>query len=174
MDIIIEPENMESNRQVGTWSLKRWLVEHFKAVLALKTSPHSLAFGFSIATLISTLPTFGFGTLIGMGIVLVYKQISKVALFAGLAFWNPLFIIPVYSGAFWLGDWIFGEAPILVYEVGLLEQALGYTRRFLVGNIAIALVLSILGYCLVYAAAWFWQNRAAVNAESESVSSEAP
>ena len=129
---------------------KEKVKKHFKEVLELKTSPHSIALGFAIGTAIAVLPTFGLGVLIGLLIIFIFKKVSKISLFAGLAVWNPFILTPLYVVAYEIGDFILKGAPVKTYEFWVLNEFFAYTRRFLLGNLIITIITTFLSYLVVY------------------------
>jgi uncharacterized protein (DUF2062 family) len=143
-------------------SLNPWhqkLRDHFREVLALKTEPRAIAFGFALGTCISVLPTIGFGVLIGVALTVIFKRLSKIALFAAIAFWNPLFIAPIYWLSFRIGDWLFAGTPPAQYEIVWLNEVIYFTRRFLFGNLIVGALLTGLSYTAALAIARKIQSR---------------
>lgn len=127
--------------------MKDWLKHHFKEVLALKTTPHEIALGFSVGTTIAILPTPGISILIGLLIILLYERISKISLFAAMAIFNPFVMAPVYVASYSLGNLLLGNAPVeIIGFTGIWE----YTRRFLLGNVIIAGIIGMLSYYTIY------------------------
>jgi len=133
-----------------TQKFRKKLKKHFDDVLAIKKTPHEIALGFAIGTAIAVLPTFGLGILIGLLIILILKDVSKLAMFVAFAFWNPILLIPLAGLSYALGDFLLKGDPIIHFRIELLNQIFIYTRRFLVGNIIITIVLTILSYYIVY------------------------
>ena len=130
--------------------MKRRAKEHFKDVATLKRSSRSLAFGFALGTFISVAPTFGLAPLIGILLVLIFKRISKLALFASFLIWNPfvlLFII--YPAGLGIGNVILSESSP-TYNVGILNQVFAYSQMFLLGSIILALIASVISYFVVF------------------------
>jgi uncharacterized protein (DUF2062 family) len=123
---------------------------HFKEVLALKKDPQAIALGFSIGTLIALLPTFGFGILLGLIIMAIFKNISKISMFAAFAILNPLVLIPFYTLSQYLGNFLLGSLPITDIEFTFLQNFYHYSLRFLLGNLIIALAVSIASYFIIY------------------------
>jgi len=122
------------------------LKEHFLEVAKIKKSPHSIALGFAVGTLIAVLPTPGFSIIIGLIVIAVFKNISKIALLAAMIIWNPLVQAPLYFTSFWIGDTLFKDLPIVNYDLTLLEKTYSFARRFLVGNFILAASMSLLSY----------------------------
>jgi uncharacterized protein len=129
--------------------LKDKLKEHFLEVIKTKTSPHTIGLGFAIGTFISILPTPGFNIILGLLILLIFKKVNKFSLFAAIFFWNPLTSIPIYYFSYQIGDSLFGSSSIMVYELTLLGKIYLYARRFLVGNIILALITSTTSYFIL-------------------------
>lgn len=124
--------------------------EHFKEVLETKTSAHSIALGVAIGTFIGIIPTPFFSVLLGVLIILIFKKTSKLGLFGSLAFWNPLTIPFTYYLSYKIGNILFGNLPVIKYNVIILDQIYNFSRRFLVGNLIVAIGFSLLCYGLTY------------------------
>lgn len=138
----------------------RWnsLSQQVHDLVKHKTSVHSIAMSFAIGTCIAILPLFGMSVLFGLIIVLVFEKLSKISLFGAIAFWNPFALIPVYWLSYKIGDIIFTEAPVIEFRVLILNRIYLLTRRFLVGNIIVALALSLASYCLVFLVIKFYRK----------------
>ena len=132
-------------------------LDHFKEVARTKTSPRSIAFGFSLGTFISILPTTGFGFIIGLLIVALFKRISKYGLFLAMLIWNPITVAPVYVLSYQIGDWL------VVKESGLpldwIEQFIAYSQTFMVGNILVNMPITIFSYFTIYYLVVFYQSK---------------
>jgi uncharacterized protein (DUF2062 family) len=124
--------------------------EHFQEVLETKTSPHSIALGFAIGTCIVILPTFGFNILLGFLIIALFGKINKFALFGAYIIWNPLTILPLYSLSYKVGSLLFKSVPVQEYDLVIWDHIYSFTRRFLVGNILVAITAAIASYIIVY------------------------
>ena len=133
--------------------------KYFNDVIEIKTSPHSIALGFAIGSFIAILPTPGFNVLIVLLLIFLYKNISKLSAFAALAFWNPIVKIPIYMMSWRIGDFIFRNDIIVEFKLTLMDQIFRYTRRYLIGNLIIAIFISIISYYLVKFIAMKYQNR---------------
>jgi uncharacterized protein len=123
--------------------------KHFQEVITTKISPHTIGLGFALGTFISILPTPGFNILLGFFVLLIFKKINKFSLFAGILFWNPLTAIPIYYVSYHIGDFFFGSSAVVVYELNLLGQIYLYARRFLIGNMILALIISSISYFIL-------------------------
>lgn len=135
------------------------LKKHFKEVLRIKTTPFEIALGFSLGTFIAIFPTFGFGPLIGLVLVLIFKRISKVAMFLSFAIWNPLSLVPIYILGYKIGNFFFSELPIKTFKFLFLDNLYIFTRRVLVGNTILAFVISILSYFIIYFSVNYYQKK---------------
>ncbi len=130
--------------------LINWMKHHFREVAKTKTTTNSIAWGAALGTFISILPTPGFSVLIGLILVLIFSRINKFAIFIAMAVWNPLVTTPLYFLSYRIGDSIFKGVPADNLDLVFLDQAFNFTRRFLLGNLILAISLSILTFCIVY------------------------
>lgn len=133
--------------------------EHFREVLEIKTSTHSIALGFAIGTFISMLPTPGFNILLGFLIILIFKRINKFSLFGSLVLWNPLTLFPFYFLMYKLGNLMFSSAPVIRFNIVIIDQIYNFSRRFLIANIIIAIIMSIISYFVVRMVAEKYKKR---------------
>ena len=133
------------------YRLRRGLVE----VLRTASSDHTVSIGYAIGTFISILPTPGFSVLVGVLVVMIFPRISKVAVFLAMAIWNAWTAMPIYWLSAVIGEAIFGDAPIVWFELEALNQVFQYTRRFLIGNLIFSIPFSFFSYFL---ARWVLQT----------------
>lgn len=117
-------------------------------MLGIKTSPHSIALGFAIGTLIAILPTLGFTYLIATIVMLVDAKESKIALFGALLIWNPFVLFPLYTLSYRLGNFILRGFPA-IYPLQVIGQFRYATLRFLIGNFIIAVLFSVTSYFIL-------------------------
>jgi uncharacterized protein len=127
---------------------KKWH-NQLQDIFLLKRTDRSIAIGFSIGTFLAILPLFGLSVLVGVVIVLVWKKINKLALFGAMAIWNPFTLIPIYWLSFAIGDFFLDPLPVVEYKVAFLNQVYHFSRRFLLGNVLLAIVISLASYFLV-------------------------
>lgn len=142
-----------------TNKLKEKVKHHFKEVMHIKTSPNSIALGFAIGALIAVLPTFGFGLLIGLLVILLFKKINKFSMIIAFAVFNPLILIPLYMLSYKIGYILFGNVPIIRYDVVLLDQIYHFSRRFLIGNLMLAVIIAIMCYFLIRWLVWLYRRK---------------
>lgn len=119
---------------------------HFREVIKIKKSPHSIALGFALGTFIAILPTFGLGLIIGLIIVLIFKKVNKLSLIAAFILWNPFVVIPIYLFSYRIGDALMSALPIIKLRFALFNNVYNLTLRLLVGNFIIAFTASVLSY----------------------------
>jgi uncharacterized protein len=131
---------------------------HIEEVLRIKTSPHEIALGFSVGAFLAILPTFGLAFLIGIVLLLIFKKISKIGMLISFIIFNPIILAGIYSLSFILGDLIFGDMPIVIVDLNLFQKIFFYSRRFLVGNLILAVSLSFISYLIVYWIVKKYQN----------------
>jgi uncharacterized protein len=138
---------------------KKKIKEHFLEVIRTKTSPHNIGLGFATGTFISILPTPGFNIILGLLVLLIFKKMNKFSLFAGILFWNPLTSIPIYYLSYQIGDFLFGSTSVVLYELNLLGQINLYARRFLIGNVILALLTATTSYFIIkWIFTWYYKK----------------
>lgn len=146
-----EPKR-EGSFIVYNWDKFRFrLKRHFVEVLKTKKSDQAVAQGYALGTFISILPTPGFGPLLALAMLATFKRINKIAVFVAMAIWNVWTAMPFYWLSMKIGNTIYTDEPTIIFEIDFLNQALHYSRRFLVGNLFISIPFSILSY---YLALW--------------------
>lgn len=133
--------------------MKKWLLRkterYLEKVIEIKHSPKAIAAGFAIGTFIGILPTPGLNILIGLLVVFLLPRISKIALFAAIILWNPIVSAPSYWLSYKIGAYLFAGAPVVKYNIEILNWAYEFSRRFLVGNVIVATTFSVISYFFV-------------------------
>lgn len=124
--------------------------KYFYKMIFEERSEHSIALGFAIGTFISILPSPGINLLVGLLIVLLFKRINKVSLFGALFFWNSIVLIPVYIASYHIGNMIFSSASVVRYNIVVADIIYNFSRRFLIGNVILAILISILSYLALW------------------------
>ena len=140
-------------------NLKEKLKHHLHEVIRIKKSPHEIALGFAIGTLIGILPTPGFSFLLGLFIVLIFERVNKIALFSALILWNPILLAPIYYASMKLGNLIFGPQPTVIFNITVWDAVYNFSRRYLLGNFIIACFASLMSYIIIYRAVDFYQKK---------------
>ena len=130
--------------------IKQKIKKHFHEVLEIKTTPNEIALGFAVGTGIALLPTFGLGFLIGLLVVLIFKNVSKLSMLIAFAVWNPLFLIPITTLSYFIGDMILADEPITRFRFELLNQFYTYSLRYLIGNLIITIIATVVSYSVVF------------------------
>ncbi|CAN5425216.1 hypothetical protein BH23BAC1_BH23BAC1_35410 [soil metagenome] len=128
------------------FKLKRFLVE----ISSSKISTHNLAFGFALGTFIAILPTPGFGILLGILLIYFFKKINATSILFPFAVWNPLLLAPLYILSYKIGDLLFHAKTTVEAEYAYLSKILYFCQTYLVGNVIVAVVFSLLSYFIVF------------------------
>lgn len=136
--------NLATKFTVKFWKNK--ITHHFEEVVKTKHSPESLAYGFSIGTFLGLLPLPFINILIGFLIILIFKNVSKYSLIFSIFFWNSLIQLPLTLLSYELGNLIFGDSVVIRFDVLIINQIINITRRYIVGNLIVALLTSIIIY----------------------------
>ena len=120
----------------------------FYELACTNTSEHDIALGFAIGTFISiTIPVVGF--LVGLAIAAVFKKINKLSLLGSIVLWNPFFLIPIYALSYEIGNLFFDSPPVTVYNIKIINHIINFSKRYLLGNIILAVTISIASYFMV-------------------------
>ncbi len=110
------------------------------------------------------MPTFSTGLLIGLFILIFFPKLSKISLVGSFIFWNPFFIVPIYALGYKMGNYFLGVEPIVKYNFVFWNKVLNITKRLLVGNLLIAIIVSISFYILIHSIVNKYQkNRIIIN-----------
>ena len=137
----------------------------WRRVLTLDDSPHSIALGVFIGTVVAYQPIVGFQMIVG---AIVCKLIGANVIASLPIAWitNPVTIVPIYYATYRLGVVFTGDTPITyediaalwtaIGELGMLDGLIEGTRMLLgifwpmvVGGLLIGVVNGILFYVLV-------------------------
>ena len=135
--------------------MKRKLADHFREVVKIKTSSQSIATGFAVGTFISILPEPGFSVLVATAIVLIFKRISKLAIFVSMAIWNPVALIPIYVASYSVGDLLMSSKPLVSFNMTVLNRVYYFTDRFIVGNLVMAFAVAGVCHVIVF---YLWET----------------
>jgi len=130
--------------------MRKHISKHFRHLRSIHSKPEEIALGFAIGTFIAVLPTFGLGALIGVLVILVKKDINKLALFAAFAVWNPLVLIPINTISYQIGDLLLQGSPLLQVDIEYADRLYRITKRLLAGSLLVSSFLSVLSYTIVY------------------------
>ena len=123
---------------------------HFHEFMKTDTSEHSVALGFAIGTFINiVLPIPGINILVALFIFFLFKKVNKFSLFVALVVWNAFTLLPVYYLSYKIGNFLFASTPIAKYNIVILNQIYNFSRRYLIGNVILAFIISPLSYFIV-------------------------
>ncbi|THE63002.1 DUF2062 domain-containing protein [Salinadaptatus halalkaliphilus] len=114
-------------------------------------SPHEVASSFAIGVFVTAFPTGGLGIGLFFLFISLWSWISKPAIFASVAVMNPLIKPAVYLASFQVGG-LFVSTPSITATTtdgSATDIAWGAIQQLLVGNVIVALVLSLAGYVTV-------------------------
>jgi len=124
--------------------------EKLVAALVEEHSPREVAMSFSVGVFLTALPTLGTGFIAFLVLAYLFKQLSKVALFASVLILNPPVKWGVYASSFWLGNKILGPVPGMTFDGVSTSMGTGLLVRLWVGNIILAVVFAAIGYVLAF------------------------
>ncbi len=111
-------------------------------------TPHQVGVSFGIGVFITSLPTGGLGVGLFFVFAALWSWISKPAIFASVAVLNPFVKPAVYVASFQIGGVLLGSRSIRSGETAA-ETAGIAVQQLLLGNLLVAVCLSVLGYVLV-------------------------
>ncbi|MWV39321.1 DUF2062 domain-containing protein [Natrialba sp. INN-245] len=111
-------------------------------------TPHQVASSFAIGIFVTALPTGGLGVGLFFVFVSIWSWISKPAIFASVAVLNPFVKPAVYVASLQTGATVLGTDPIPLEETAA-ESAWAVARQLVIGNLVIAVGLSVVGYTIV-------------------------
>jgi len=127
------------------YKIKRFLVE----ITSSKLPTHNLALGFAIGTFIAILPTPGFGILICIFLIYTFKRINAASILFPFAVWNPLVLAPLYVASYKIGDILFAAKATIVSDYSYFHKVIYFFQTYLVGNVIIAIILSVTSYFVI-------------------------
>ena len=111
-------------------------------------SPQEVAGSFALGLFITALPTLGTGVLVFLLLVYLFKQVSKIALFASVLVLNPAVKWGVYASSYWLGQRLLGPVPGVSFDGVDLSAGPAVLTRLWLGNLILACVFATIGYVL--------------------------
>lgn len=111
-----------------------------------ESSPQEVAISFSLGLFVTALPTLGIGLVVFVALAYIFKQLSKIALFASVLVLSPPIKWGVYVSSYWIGQRFLGPLPGISFEGRLLTAGLDVLARLLVGNLLLAAAFAAVGY----------------------------
>ena len=127
---------------------RKLVCERLESAFLEDYSPQQVAFSFGLGLFITALPTLGTGVVIFLILVYVFKQLSKIALFASVLVLNPAVKWGVYASSYWLGQRLLGPVPGFSFDGVDLAAGPAVLTRLWVGNLILAGVFAVVGYVL--------------------------
>lgn len=109
-------------------------------------TPHEVAISFTIGVFITALPTLGTGLLVFLALGALFKQLSRIALFASVIVLNPPVKWGVYTSSYWIGTKILGPVPDVSLETLSLAAGPDIVVRLWTGNLILAVIFAVLAY----------------------------
>ncbi|MDT3436940.1 DUF2062 domain-containing protein [Haloarcula sp. 1CSR25-25] len=126
------------------------VTEKLVAALVEEHSPQEVAVSFSVGVFLTALPTLGTGFIAFLVLAYLFKQLSKVALFASVLVLNPPVKWGVYATSFWLGNQILGPVPGISFDGVSVSMGGDVLVRLWTGNVILAVVFAAVGYVLAF------------------------
>jgi uncharacterized protein (DUF2062 family) len=146
--------------------LKIKAITFIRKLLSLRASPHQIAIGFAIGVFIGIFPTFGFGGVLILALVPVWKFNIPASLL-GTFFGNPLFA-PLWITLTCLVTGISPE-EIKIPDEPFRQILAHYSRlglRYLLGSFGISSIVAVASYfMLARAVRWFRSRKKNVDRE---------
>ena len=136
-------------RRVGRYGDR--VREELRRTFAEEHTPREVAGSFALGTFVTMLPTLGFGLLFFVAVAFVFERVSKLALFASVAVFNPVVKWGVYVASYALGAVLLGppDAGVARADVSL-DAGSEILLRLLVGNVILAVVATVVAYVVVH------------------------
>lgn len=140
---------MGTGRARGRALLAR-LRREIDASLEEDHTPRQVAASFALGVFITALPTLGLGLILFVVVAALVASVSKIALFASVLVLNPVVKWGVYAASFWLGSYLLGPVPGVGLSGVSLDAGPAVVHRLLLGNLVIAVVLTVVAYVGAY------------------------
>jgi len=139
------------------WNKSR---RYLKLVVLQRSTPDNIALSFAIGTFIAIIPMFGAGILLGLAIAFMFRKLNKIALMSAFVVWNPLFTVPLIALSGNIGNLLFDGMEVVKYELEFFNNFFTFTRRFLVGNLIIDAIFTLISYFAIkHLFIWYQKRR---------------
>jgi len=132
------------------------LRDKLRQVVGVKDSPRKIAISFGIGVFIGMSPVLGLHTVLAILIAWIFR-LNKFVTLVGVYITNPWTIVPIYTGATWLGAKMLGIKHILPEidwnNIGLMELIRDLEPilpPFVFGTLFVGTVSGVLGYIVTY------------------------
>lgn len=129
--------------------VKNRVANYLEDVIKEEKTPHDIAMGFAVGAFIGILPTPGVSVALAFLAIFIWKHLNKVAIFAGIALFNPFVNIPIIYYAHLLGGLLIPPVFPPDTPYGYLVQLLNTSARIFAGSIITATILSTISYFIV-------------------------
>ncbi len=129
--------------------VKKDVSNYLEQVIKEEKTPHDIALGFAVGAFIGILPTPGISVALALLAIFIWKRLNKVAIFAGIAVFNPFVNIPIIYYAHLLGGLLIPPVFPPDTPYGYVVHLLNTSARILAGSIITATLLSIASYFIV-------------------------
>jgi uncharacterized protein (DUF2062 family) len=127
-------------------SFKRFLKYLYFKLIRINDPPEKIAKSFAIGVFIGIFPTFGLGGLMAIIISRILK-LNYISTILGTFVMNYITSPIFWSISYFLGDFIIeGKINFRFIERGKIKQ---FAFKYLLGNVIVSLVFSILSYYIV-------------------------
>ena len=119
---------------------------YYYAIMVSEKSDHMIALSFAIGTEVAIFPTPGFSTAIGFGLLAIFKQLNKMAVFISMLIWNAFTVLPIYWLSYQVGNSLNEYLPEINTEIEWLASVILFFKQFAIGNLMVTIPISILSY----------------------------
>lgn len=122
--------------------------EELEAAFLEDHTPREIAVSFSLGVFITALPTLGVGVAVFLVLAYLFKQLSKIALFASVIVLNPAVKWGVYGTSYWLGTRLLEPVPEEAMDAFTPVTGSEHLLRLWAGNLLLAIVFAVVAYVL--------------------------
>jgi len=134
-----------------------------------KHTPHQVGASFAIGIFLTALPTGGLAIGVFVALAALWSWVSKPAMFASVVVLNPMVKPAVYIASFQVGSLLLGSPSVRSSETN--AEAAGIAlQQLLLGNVIVAVCLSVVGYVLLVWLTRLHRRHARADAEFASAS----
>ena len=124
--------------------------DELHASLRQDSTPRAVAGSFATGTFITMLPTLGVGLLVFVVIAKLVGWVNRIALLASVLVFNPVVKWGVYAASMALGIVLLGPVEGVGPTDASLDAGSDILLRLLVGNLILAVLVTIPAYVIVY------------------------
>lgn len=145
----------------------------FWRIINLRGTPQSIAIGLAVGVFAGLFPLFGFQTLIGIALAILFKG-NKLMATAGTWISNPLTYIPIFLFNFQVGRWLLGNQDLVFTSTSIaswrqfLELGTEIIFVLFVGCFVVGLTCAIASYYIGIILVRYLRQRAIKQQPSQS------